>query len=254
MTSSGPASPKVMSAKAKSLPAVSPVVSRLLERSQQQSAPVSLRAVVSLWPKLQVSFDELDGEAYLLDLGAHGGEIVVNSKRPVTRMRFSIGHELGHWYLHQHGYPLVPDVDADKRSFERWCDRFAAEMLMPRSWIAGELDGASTLDVLDVVPRLPWRYRVSKSAMYIRLSELGRVSVFECVERGTTMRVAENYCAHTGQRGVFAGLTKAMSILRCPDRKLIESNGFMFAHRIVRRDPTGRTWLVVAMHQRGKHD
>ena len=250
MTSSLFAVPQTKSLETDPLPAVSPAVSRLLELAQQRNAPVSLRAVVALWPKLHVSFDELDGEAYLIDLGAHGGEIVVNSKRPVTRMRFSIGHELGHWYLRQHGYPLVPDVEADKRSFERWCDRFAAEMLMPCNWIADELDGASVLEVLDVLPHLPRRYRVSKSAMYIRLSEISGISVFECVEHGPTIEVSEKHCAHDGDGGVFAGLTQAAtSILRRPGAKLVESNGFVFARKIIRRDPTCRTWLVVATRQ-----
>jgi Zn-dependent peptidase ImmA (M78 family) len=211
--------------------------------------------VISLWPGLEISFDELDGEAYLVDLGEQGGEIVVNSKRPMSRKRFSIGHELGHWYLRECGFPIVADGVADTQSVERWCDQFAAEMLMPWTWVTRDLDGVSLLPAVDTILRMPQRYRVSKSAMYIRLSELTNFSLFEIVERRSTMHIAARYVAHRSERGLFSGLTEVVtSLSRLTSHKLIESNGYVFAIKIVRDNEMGRRWLVIATGQDSEPD
>ena len=235
---------------AEQLPAVGPIVSELLEQSQQEAAPVLLEAVISLWPKLEMSFDQLDGEAYLIDLGQQGGEIVVNSKRPMTRKRFSIGHELGHWYLRERGFPIVSDKVADTRSVERWCDRFAAEILMPWTWVTQDVQGMSIRPALDVILGMPQRYCVSRNAMYIRLSELTDFSLFEIVERRSRMSIAARYVAHRNHRGLFSGLTEVVSSLsNLTSHKLIESNGCVFAVKNFGKGGVGRRWLVIAAGQ-----
>jgi hypothetical protein len=55
--------------------------------------------------------------------------IVVRPSTPPARQRFTIAHELGHFYLRQtEGRALTPSKE------ERFCNQFAAAVLMPQQW------------------------------------------------------------------------------------------------------------------------
>lgn len=77
-----------------------------------------------------------------------GGFLFCNATDPITRQRFSIAHEIGHFLLHAaeirreqaQGRMLAMDVaevvqtgDRDWESRERQANRFAAELLLPRT-------------------------------------------------------------------------------------------------------------------------
>lgn len=116
--------------------------------------------------------------------------IGVNSKHTKTRQRFSIAHEIGHFWLNHPGDMFVDKAMAaiffrDGRSgdgtslHEMEANRFAAALLMPAhllvdSFLAGERDG--TTDINQVISRLARQYEVSVQAMRIRLSSLGLLS------------------------------------------------------------------------------
>src|SRR5206468_6084969 len=99
---------------------------------------VDLDRVVALWPELRVCESNLDREGYLIDLGRLGAEILVKSDDVPTRRRFTIAHELGHWILRRSEAPGFADA-ASHATLERWCDQFAAGLLMPKEWLLREL-------------------------------------------------------------------------------------------------------------------
>jgi len=116
----------------------------------------------------------------------------VNGNHPRTRQRFTIAHEIGHFLLHE-GEKLHVDGDApgyslfrrDPKSsdgsdvIEREANFFAAELLMPQSFLEKDLAEHSVVDLLDpdekVLKDLAKKYRVSVQALTFRLANLGLI-------------------------------------------------------------------------------
>lgn len=107
--------------------------------------------------------------------------IAVNSTQSSVRQRFTIAHELGHYRLHgpqtfvdrqfvfRRGQKSAAGIDRE----EIQANMFAAELLMPRDWLAQEFEDGG-LDVGDdeALNDLARRYGVSQSAMLYRLINL----------------------------------------------------------------------------------
>lgn len=156
----------------------------VLAKACQVDAPVDLQAVVDLWPGLRVDIDTLDGAGYLIDLGARGGEIFLRRQDRPQRRRYTLAHELGHWvlgrqcggsYTNEHG---VQSASVKRVQIERWCDLFAAQLLMPSSWVLRDAAAAYRLgNTCETLSRLPRKYRVSQQAAWIRVAQLTDFSV-----------------------------------------------------------------------------
>jgi Zn-dependent peptidase ImmA (M78 family) len=114
--------------------------------------------------------------------------IAVNPAHHINRQRFTIAHELGHYFFHEE---LREHVDEDFRIAWRsaesskaidWdeiqANRFAAELLMPTRFILKDLDSLEKID-RHTVALLANKYIVSPDAMKIRLSQLGIIGPFE---------------------------------------------------------------------------
>jgi Zn-dependent peptidase ImmA (M78 family) len=88
-----------------------------------------------------------------------------------TRQRFTLAHELGHLML------AKPDEDFTARRMwsgpdreERFCDQFAAAVLLPRDWVIAQFGGAP--ERLSVVRKLARTAEASLSASLLRLREV----------------------------------------------------------------------------------
>lgn len=113
--------------------------------------------------------------------------IAVNPAHHINRQRFTIAHELGHYFLHE---GLEEHVDenfrvawrnADSSKAINWIEiqanRFAAELLMPTRFLETDLDSLENIDKRTVA-LLATKYIVSPEAMKIRLSQLGILGPF----------------------------------------------------------------------------
>ena len=112
--------------------------------------------------------------------------IGVNSKHHQLRRRFTIAHELGHLLLHSktelHVDRSVVKM-RDRRASEGTDDeemeanRFAAELLMPESFLQADLEelGHVSADDEQIIRKLAKKYQVSQQAMAIRLTSLNLV-------------------------------------------------------------------------------
>ncbi len=112
--------------------------------------------------------------------------IVVNENHPVVRQRFTIAHEIGHLLLHA-GDAVHVDQEfrinlRDQRSAtaenieEIEANAFAANLLMPASWLRREMSTES-VDLIDdgEIQSLADRYGVSAQAMILRLSNISKL-------------------------------------------------------------------------------
>lgn len=158
----------------------------LLEEQGVTSAPVPVERIAkALGAQLRFSplDDELSGMIYVKD----GTPIVgVNALHHPNRQRFTIAHELGHLQLHR--AEITKEIHVDKgfpmlmrnavsatgvNEMEIEANLFAAELLMPESFLATSLDG-EPFDIDDdgAVSALAKKYKVSAAAMRFRLGNL----------------------------------------------------------------------------------
>ena len=107
-------------------------------------------------------------------------EILVNKNDSKTRQRFTIAHELGHYFLHQDYlkseeihvdimYRAVENKDEDKEEKERekQVDYFAGALLMNRTLLEKLYKENNSIQYLADI------FKVSVSAMTVRLDILG---------------------------------------------------------------------------------
>lgn len=151
----------------------------LLKQSQQTQAPIDPVVVAESLdvPVYDAEFirESTSGILRKID-GAF--EILVNRHQPLTRQRFSIAHELGHYVLHGETIDRFVDTEVNlyrtgplddsrpKRREEIQANLFAAAILMPRSLLK------SAVEVTEDLHDLARLFGVSHDAMAIRLGQL----------------------------------------------------------------------------------
>lgn len=113
--------------------------------------------------------------------------IAVNPTHHQNRQRFTIAHELGHYFFHE---GLEEHVDqnfriawrsSDSSKAINWLEveanRFAASLLMPAKFLQNDLETLQALDAR-ILALLAKRYIVSPESMKIRLSQFGITGPF----------------------------------------------------------------------------
>lgn len=130
--------------------------------------------------------DELSGMIFFKgDIPVIG----VNARHNANRQRFTIAHELGHFFLHSdvlrrgaHVDKVVTILNRDSEAargvsnIEIEANQFAAELLMPKFLIAAFL-GKNGLDIRmmpddDIIAEMAKAFRVSMTAIAIRLGTI----------------------------------------------------------------------------------
>ena len=143
-----------------------------------QQVPVDVEKLASA-AGISVVYEALEDHASgMLVRDADSVVIGVNSQHPAPKQRFTIAHELAHYFLHAQS-PTVFIDDADElpgvdESHEIEANAFASALLMPETAVAADLRN-QPVDLLDysTVEALAGRYQVSPHALTIRLIELG---------------------------------------------------------------------------------
>ncbi len=107
--------------------------------------------------------------------------IGVNRNHPNVRQRFTIAHELGHYFFRedrnlyldfQESALQLYDHDTQTQQLEMKANKFAANLLMPQEWIKKDfLKFGEAGHYL-----IAQRYQVSEQAMWFKLINLGLVS------------------------------------------------------------------------------
>jgi Zn-dependent peptidase ImmA (M78 family) len=163
-------------------------VIQLLQENRCTEAPVDVEAIAaSLNIEIRKTPAEDDLSGFLLKQGVGSVVIGVNSLHHPNRQRFTIGHEIGHFMLHNHEQVHVDRFVLKLRNVksstgenpeEIEANSFAAALLMPFKFLERDLPQFATNGLLDErgLARLANRYRVSKQAMTNRLISLGFIS------------------------------------------------------------------------------
>jgi Zn-dependent peptidase ImmA (M78 family) len=172
-----------MSAKAKKL-------AQSLIESYKLAVPVNVNSLAereSILIREEALEDYVSGMLVIKDKQS---VIVVNAKHYPNRRRFTIAHELGHYFLHRSFSNVFFDESLlffrDEKSAqgtktqEIEANTFAAELLMPEQLLRQRLS-QEPLDALDDVEKsaleeLAAEFQVSSQALTIRLTRLGLIS------------------------------------------------------------------------------
>lgn len=105
--------------------------------------------------------------------------IFVNSKDTKAAQMFTLAHELAHIWLGQTGLSDVSLGVRSSRRVETWCNKVAAEVLVPEDDLKDHFDGGEELMV--EVQRFARLYKVSTLVILRRVWDIRRISraVFE---------------------------------------------------------------------------
>jgi Zn-dependent peptidase ImmA (M78 family) len=114
--------------------------------------------------------DEFRGFALADDLAPL---VFVNGADTKAAQMFTLAHELAHLWLGESALSDVAPASVPTQRIESWCNRVAAELLVPLSVLREEL---SRGDVLADVPRLARRFKVSTLVILRRLLDARRLS------------------------------------------------------------------------------
>ena len=167
------------------------LVDEILEANRITDAPVPVDRIAKaedIEISLQDAEDDISG--FIVRDPEHKRVVIgINSKHHPNRRRFTTAHELGHYFLHP-----GEDVHVDKtrhalrinlrdkesstgtRDTEKEANLFAAELLMPSSFLQSDLERMPGLDLLTndrALAKLARKYKVSTEALTFRLAYLG---------------------------------------------------------------------------------
>lgn len=162
-------------------------VGEILDRFHVRHPPVPVEQIAK---KLGVVLAPLPAEDDISGAIIRRGSrviIAVNTSHHPNRQRFTVAHELGHYFLHE---GLEEHVDqnfriawrnADSSKAVNWLEiqanRFAAELLIPTEFLMQDLDSLRRIDKRTVA-LLASSYEVSPESMKIRLTNLGVTGPF----------------------------------------------------------------------------
>lgn len=155
----------------------------LIDALKISSPPVPVEQIAAA-KGAQLTYEAFDGQVSgMLYRDEQRAIIGINSRHAAVRQRFTIAHEIGHLEMHK-GKPVFVDRlvrmnlrDGSSSREESDANAFAAELLMPRKLMAGEvnriLSRKPRITPEQLIEELASRFRVSSEAMGYRLANLG---------------------------------------------------------------------------------
>jgi Zn-dependent peptidase ImmA (M78 family) len=163
---------------------ISETVAALINSYGITRPPVDVKGIAEAKGALVVEEPNDDDTSGFLFHSAGSPPIIgVNANHHPNRKRFTVGHELGHLLLHTKegvhvDYAVLKMRDSRTKegtdAEEIEANRFAAELLMPESFLRADINelGQICADDERTIAELARQYGVSNQAMAIRLSSL----------------------------------------------------------------------------------
>lgn len=148
---------------------------KLLKSADEKEPPVDVEKIAESCGLIVQEWDFVDEVSAVLIDAPDFSVIGVNEQHKPNRRRFSIAHELGHFvmghtddlFIEFLAPELFQEQSPQRVDQEREANWFAADLLMPKSWI--EKDWRQSYDLTEMAKK----YMVSEQAMWIRLQHFG---------------------------------------------------------------------------------
>ena len=158
--------------------------------NSEHVSPFPYENILREHTNLRIYYTDLDDDDVSGTILFKDGEfnILINNNKPPTRQHFTLGHELGHYFLHQdllHVEQGLIDDDANldgprilyrsddeaekKKRIEIEANNFAASLLMPADLVR------QVWRATDSIEKCARIFQVSVVAMSIRLTRMGLI-------------------------------------------------------------------------------
>lgn len=160
------------------------VVEEILKKAGINRPPITVERIAKDL-EIRVRFEPFEGNlSGCIVRQADHVTIGINSFHHKNRQRFTLAHEIGHFFLHK-GEEVIVDrafkvnlrnSEAAKaeRPEEIEANYFAAELLMPTRFLLGDLEGKEIdIESDEHIRELSSLYEVSRQALSYRLTNLG---------------------------------------------------------------------------------
>lgn len=151
---------------------------KLLELSIARPEDIDVEAICCAFG-IKVHFEPMGKEdALLFSSEDDGVDFLINSNAPTVRQRFSIGHELGHFFLHKNKNLICPSHNVYSNAFfesntnpEKEADQFAADLLIPPFMLKSLLKPMEKI-TFQTIKELAAKFQTSISATAIQIAKV----------------------------------------------------------------------------------
>ena len=167
-------------------------LARRVIRKFSLTPPIDAEALLRRYARIDfedIPFEGMDGISLNIKVPGKQPIVIVNTNTPPRRQRFTLAHELGHILIPWHVGTIVDDTTVklfepttDYWSMETEANAFAAELLMPKSWIKNCM--SNTSDFSAVHKTISEVCKASAHSAAIKLAQVLPKNIVFASERG----------------------------------------------------------------------